>query len=1177
MKFFTDRETEIKTFKERLLDPNSNFWILSFSGISGIGKSQLVKYLMTNYCTNQSVKAHNIDFYINPLRTDYVLFLDELQHLFESCFDKNIYIPKREELLKQRMARIEVKNEIIAAQGGTIIADSISQVVEVGKALKSWEDHIKNSITTAFIESLTNDPIDKKMILFIDSFETLLHPELEKTEENKSYMDWLFGVLFKKIHHKISQFRLVIVGQQSFTYKPLSQEWNDYELKHFEAQDTNKYLTKRNITDPNSHKVIYELTKGLPILTSMAADLFEDNADYGMKFDLTEFIGWREKFEQQAIDEYLLKRIIDRLTESPLKQIIRFGMVLRIFNIDALRAVLKDCIQVESVDWTQLFDKLKHYSFIEQRGPFWKFHDLVRNLQRKALHNSEPSKHLKLNENALHYFSEQMESCDGKSKYIYLIETLYHSFQINEKTGLKLWDRYEKEVKIEWNFELWRSMLDELKGDDYKKFPKAAVKRTRSEGFYFYRSGEWDKSLTCYEKSKELAENEKDNEEIILCLLKIATVYQAKGRGEESNKYCNQALELIEIDNQDIMATAYNDLGDIKQERGEWNEAVKYYQNSLKIRETLGDEHSQAIIHNNLGHTYQLKGEWDKVDIHLKNSLKIREKLKDRVGLASTYNSMGNIAQERGLLSKAIEYYGKSLTVRKKIEDKIGESNVYNNLGLVYQANNDLGKAIEYYEKSLKIKKDVGYSIGIASTYINLGIVFHIKKEFEQARKCYEEGIVIAEKSDDKAKMAFAYNNLGLLLKSQENYTEAIEHYKKSLILKQDNKVGTAHTLNNIGVIHGCQNEWGEAIELYKQSLKIKEEIQNEPGIATSYNNLGVAYQAIGNYQESLIFYNNAYRLLETLGDKSGMYILMNNMDSIYKIASEYDKSMEKLLIMLQDKIATLKSEMLAGHIIIGEEWDRCRDEWDISVEDAKQAMEMVEHHEISLSDMLQIYLSLDKQEDGHIHIYGLSEYNLHELERFPSGQENERLKREVRENNIAVFQTVRRDFESALHHFHKCLHHVEENYNFLIICNNMVATFFHCCIHDHPQFWRRCLEHHHYHERYILYKFIESEQYQSKIPLSIFYNNIGVLLNSDYDEYLYFFDKTRYYMRGYELFEKNYRKFKDARGHRKDLILACFKTSIDILQQLENVDQSFQRIVIKNYKIAGGGDTPND
>ena len=214
---FTNRENALEAFNS-LLDKKSTIWILSFSGISGIGKSTLINFLNTNYCPEYDILSKKIDFSIIPLRSDYTLFLDQLVQQFESLIDSSTYRSERDKLLKQfNQRKVEINQEITATTGGKIVADTITQNVEIGQVLRDWEKQTRNQITNKFIDALRADSVERDCVIFLDSFETIIQTKLD------DYVDWLFGLLFSEIHNILLSAKFICeIQKRSYPYSKYS-------------------------------------------------------------------------------------------------------------------------------------------------------------------------------------------------------------------------------------------------------------------------------------------------------------------------------------------------------------------------------------------------------------------------------------------------------------------------------------------------------------------------------------------------------------------------------------------------------------------------------------------------------------------------------------------------------------------------------------------------------------------------------------------------------------------------------------------------------------------------------------------------------------------------------------------------------------------------------------------
>jgi tetratricopeptide (TPR) repeat protein len=235
-----------------------------------------------------------------------------------------------------------------------------------------------------------------------------------------------------------------------------------------------------------------------------------------------------------------------------------------------------------------------------------------------------------------------------------------------------------------------------------------------------------------------------------------------------------KALEGEDL-SEDLEAMLVNDLGLLYQDKGEWDQAIEYFQRSLEIDEKVGDEHGMSATFNNLGSVYHDKGEWDKAIEYFQRSLEIDEKVGDEHGMAFTFNNLGSVYQLKGEWDKAIDYYQRGLAIAKKAGNEYVMSRNLNNLGLVYHYKREWDKAIDYYQRSLAIRERLGDEHGMASTFNNLALVCEAKGEWDKAIEYYQRDRAICQQVGDEVGAATTMYNIALLYEDMERYSEAVE------------------------------------------------------------------------------------------------------------------------------------------------------------------------------------------------------------------------------------------------------------------------------------------------------------------------------------------------------------------------------------------------------------------
>jgi tetratricopeptide (TPR) repeat protein len=178
----------------------------------------------------------------------------------------------------------------------------------------------------------------------------------------------------------------------------------------------------------------------------------------------------------------------------------------------------------------------------------------------------------------------------------------------------------------------------------------------------------------------------------------------------------NKAEELYDIllnqtTNDGEKAHLYHMLGMVKRNQGKYEEAVGFYEKSIKIKQKiLPPTHSDlATSYNCLGVVYDNMGEYSMALSCYEKGLEIRQKTlpANHPDLATSYNNIGWAYNKMNEYSKAISYYEKVLEIRQKTlpVDYSDLANSYNNIGGVYYYMRDYSNALSYYERTLNIQQ----------------------------------------------------------------------------------------------------------------------------------------------------------------------------------------------------------------------------------------------------------------------------------------------------------------------------------------------------------------------------------------------------------------------------------------------------------------------------------------
>jgi tetratricopeptide (TPR) repeat protein len=373
-------------------------------------------------------------------------------------------------------------------------------------------------------------------------------------------------------------------------------------------------------------------------------------------------------------------------------------------------------------------------------------------------------------------------------------------------------------------------------------------------------------------------------------------------------------------------AIYYNNLGHIKDNQGDYEKAIEYYEKALAIwQKTLSpNDPMLATSYGNIGAVYKNMGDYTRALSVLQKALEISQKtlFVNHPSLANSYSNIGSVHDNMGEYSKALSYYEKAL----EIDQKNLPSNhpllatSYANIGLGYDKIGEYSKALSFYEKALQIKQKTlpPNHPDLATSYNNIGSVYDNLGEYSKALSFYEKALEIYQKtlSSNHPFLTASYNNIGSVYVSMGEYSKALSFLEKVLEIRQkthpSNHPSLAASYNNIATVYNNLGEYFKALSFYEKALELKQKTlpPNHSSLATSYGNIGSVYDNMGEYLRALSFYEKALEIdQKTLPPNHPLLaISYNNIGEVYNNMGEYPKALSFYEKSLEIKQKTLPS-----------------------------------------------------------------------------------------------------------------------------------------------------------------------------------------------------------------------------------------------------------------------------
>jgi tetratricopeptide (TPR) repeat protein len=338
-------------------------------------------------------------------------------------------------------------------------------------------------------------------------------------------------------------------------------------------------------------------------------------------------------------------------------------------------------------------------------------------------------------------------------------------------------------------------------------------------------------------------------------------------------------------------------LGLVLLQMGQPKKAQQVYEILL---EQATDESEKAPIYNQLGRVKHNQGEYQEAITFYEKSIEIKEKTlpPNHPKLAHSYNNISIVYQKMGDYSKALSYYEKDLEIQQQSlppnHPKLAAS--YNNIGVLYKNMGDYSKALSSLEKALQIQQQSlpPNHPDLAESYNNIGLVYDNMGEYSKALSSYGKALEIRQQSlpPNHPNLAKSYKNIGNVYAKMGEYSKALSSYEKTLEIQQQslppNHPDLAKSYKNIGAVYYNMGEYSKALSYYEKDLEISQKSlpPNHPDLAASYDNFGLVYENMGNYSKARSFYERAVDIAQQSLPSNHPNLLKwrNNLDRVKKL-----------------------------------------------------------------------------------------------------------------------------------------------------------------------------------------------------------------------------------------------------------------------------------------------------
>ncbi len=250
---------------------------------------------------------------------------------------------------------------------------------------------------------------------------------------------------------------------------------------------------------------------------------------------------------------------------------------------------------------------------------------------------------------------------------------------------------------------------------------------------------------------------------------------------------------------------------------------------ALKIAEEKELIKKKGLIFNNIGIAYKNMGDYENAIKYELNALRIFKEFNNKRLTARCNINIGCLFEKIDEFEKALEYQYEALKLFVELKDIYTQGGCLLNIANVYAEQKKYNEALENYNNSLELFKKSNNLKGIALNYLNIGEIYYELGKFDKANESLNKSLEISKQIEDKNMIAECYYTISLLETKQNNYRLAEEYCLKSIDFFEKNNAldNQLKSLEQLAIIYNLTGKYQKVYNILTEAATLKDSLFN--------------------------------------------------------------------------------------------------------------------------------------------------------------------------------------------------------------------------------------------------------------------------------------------------------------------------------------------------------------
>lgn len=314
-------------------------------------------------------------------------------------------------------------------------------------------------------------------------------------------------------------------------------------------------------------------------------------------------------------------------------------------------------------------------------------------------------------------------------------------------------------------------------------------------------------------------------------------------------------------------AAAFYSLGTCHFFEGEWDLALAQYRESLRLQEGLlaaedanaGNLRRRAVAsaYQAIGMVEQERGDYDAAVRSLSESLRRYTDLGEPGGTIATRLDLARLRRRQNLPDKSLQEYLAAAEVADRAEGAYRDlpqiAGIDREIAELLTHERQYTAAWDYYQRCKDLSDQAKDPKGLSAALVGMGTLHYVQGRHGEALELYMKALAIREALDDRPAIAWTLVNVGLAQSAQKKHGEAIRSYSRSVEIAQGlkNSALDAILLTLVARAHLGLGDTDEAQTFARKAESLASESRDRDVLERAHLIAGAAYRSAGRLDDA--------------------------------------------------------------------------------------------------------------------------------------------------------------------------------------------------------------------------------------------------------------------------------------------------------------------------------------